>query len=306
MTPKPKTTYPKTTGLYRITAPIAERLLASEPTRQRHPTPARIDMYRRDILNERWSINGETIKLSDTDKLIDGQNRMMAVIRADLAKKGAFIDTWVIVGLDEHAAMMSIDTGKSRTLNDVLRLLDVKYLANVSSSLRIITAYETHNSLSRPNTSVRECIETFNHYDAVVMESCRRVWNHFKLYSRGSASFIHITGTLNHQQEQAEQFLGSLQSGVNLNRNSPILTLREMLSNWQKARNYGGRSVSWNDCLPYYIKAYNHFLKGEDAGVLTFSSGVEPWPRFSADPYRNMRPQEDAGDDIPLLRVVAA
>ena len=56
--PKPKTGYPNSSGLYRITAPIATRLLASEPIRQRVPTSGRIDMYARDIVNDRWEING--------------------------------------------------------------------------------------------------------------------------------------------------------------------------------------------------------------------------------------------------------
>ena len=305
MTPKLKKSFPTTTGLYRITAPIAEQLLATEPIRQRIPSRSRIDMYRRDILNDRWSINGETLKLSDTGKMIDGQNRSMAIIRADLAKPGAYIDSWVIVGLDEKAAMMSIDTGKTRTLGDVLRLLEVTYLGNVSSTLRILTAYETHNNLSRANTSVRECIEVYNHYDEVVQTSCQRVWNHFKLYSRGSATFIHIAGTLAKQGEEAEMFLGSLASGIDLAKNSPVLALRELLSRWQRDRAFGHRTLSWRTILPYYIIAYNHYLQGEDAKNITFSPGIEAWPKLHNDPFRDMRPKDDDSDEVPLLRIVA-
>ena len=284
--PKPKTGYPNSSGLYRITAPIATRLLASEPIRQRVPTSGRIDMYARDIVNDRWEINGETVKIATSKAMIDGQNRMLALLKAAAEKTGAYIDTWVICDLDANAAMMSIDTGKSRTLSDVLKILDTPYTTMVSSLLRATTAYETQLDLYRPTVTIFECMETYNRRMEPVLFSSQRVWNHFKLFSRASAGFIHLSGCLNGKQEEAETFLGGLLHGLDLSENSPIHTLREHLIQWQNNRVHYSRTLGWNDVLPYYIKAWNAYCAGQDLPVIGFKRGMEDWPRLVEDPHR--------------------
>ena len=300
--PKPKTGYPNTSGLYRITAPIATRLLATDPEKQRVPTSRRIDMYCRDIVNDRWEINGETIKIATTKAMIDGQNRMLALLRASAEKKNAYIDTWVICDLDANAAMMSIDTGKSRTLTDVLKILDTPYCGMVASLLRVTTSYETQLDLYRPSVTIFECMSTFNRRDEAVLFSSARVWNHFKLFSRASAGFIHLTGCLQGEQEKVEMFLGSLLTGVDMHENSPEHTLRELLITWQNNRVHYSRTLGWNDVLPHFIKAWNAYRAGVDLPVIGFKRGQEDWPRLDEDPHQ----KPPALKRQPKLKIVEA
>jgi hypothetical protein len=93
--------------------------------------------YARDILDGRWMVSGETIKLDYTGRLIDGQHRLAAIVQAD-----AVLPMLVVTGLDP-AVQRVIDVNIRRTAGDALRFLGVeRNIFEVASAARFAVAYE--------------------------------------------------------------------------------------------------------------------------------------------------------------------
>jgi hypothetical protein len=77
--------------------------------------PSLVRAYARDMMRDRWLLDGKTIILDETGAVLDGQHRLLACIEADRA-----FETWLVKGVDRNVRH-TIDSG-SRTLSDVLTM----------------------------------------------------------------------------------------------------------------------------------------------------------------------------------------
>ena len=97
----------------------------------RSPREASIESYAQDMLAGRWQLTGESIKFAEDGRLLDGQNRLMAVI-----KSGIPIETVVVRGLDPRS-QIAMDGGIARTSGDALGFArqdgESKYLLGATS-----------------------------------------------------------------------------------------------------------------------------------------------------------------------------
>ncbi len=103
-----------------LTPKLASELLDMN-THNRPVRDGYVELLANEILEGRWrDYTGDTIRISKTKIVLDGQHRMKAVI---LANKP--IKTHIIYGVDPNA-MDVIDTGMRRQPADVLHLGGVK------------------------------------------------------------------------------------------------------------------------------------------------------------------------------------
>jgi hypothetical protein len=98
-----------------ITPEKAAELLARN-TNNRRPKERKIEQYKRDMQAGAWDADASDIKVSRTGELIDGQNRLMACVRADVP-----FPTLLRTGLG-LATKAKVDTGAARTVADVLKM----------------------------------------------------------------------------------------------------------------------------------------------------------------------------------------
>lgn len=82
----------------------------------RNISRANIAKYARDMKAGAWQLNGEAIKFATDGRLLDGQNRLMAVIAADVA-----VQMLVIRELPT-GVMPTLDGGKPRNFSNVLQI----------------------------------------------------------------------------------------------------------------------------------------------------------------------------------------
>lgn len=107
-----------------ITLRIAEKYLASNADNNRGPKKSRIPAMARDMLTGNWNTNtGETIKFNSFGRMIDGQNRLSALILAAQRDPDIAIEFDVAYGVPQNA-MLVIDSGSSRTFSDSLRIAE--------------------------------------------------------------------------------------------------------------------------------------------------------------------------------------
>lgn len=74
----------------------------------------KVPMYARDMQNDAWLDTGESLKFNEQGELIDGQNRLRAVVLANKV-----IKFWVARDVPQEA-MVAMDSGVSRTIADKL------------------------------------------------------------------------------------------------------------------------------------------------------------------------------------------
>lgn len=105
----------------KITPEIAKDML-SKNTMNRTPSKNVIKQYAKDMREGRWfSDTPNTIVFSNTDKLIDGQKRLMAII---LSNEPQIMN--IVKGMSEEA-FKYIDRGQARSIKNDLQALKMKY-----------------------------------------------------------------------------------------------------------------------------------------------------------------------------------
>lgn len=118
-----------------ITPDLASAWLARN-THNRNTSPAVIDGYARDMAAGSWKLNGEAIKFSTDGRLLDGQHRLHAVVKA-----GVTITSVVVEGLASGTQAV-MDAGKKRTAADSLGLGGVANARNVAAAARLAIGLE--------------------------------------------------------------------------------------------------------------------------------------------------------------------
>ena len=83
-----------------------------------------------EIRNDRWQMNGETIKFNGS-RLLDGQHRLHAIIKA-----GRPITTVVARGLDSET-FHTIDSGKKRSAADTLSVAGERSSTRIAAALSL-------------------------------------------------------------------------------------------------------------------------------------------------------------------------
>lgn len=136
-----------------ITPAVAKDLLENNEN-NRPLKPKRIARYADDMVNGRWTFNGESIKVDQAGNLLDGQNRLHAIIKA-----GASVDMMVTVGIPRQKHVFeTIDCGANRSAGDALRLEGVAYAKDIPAIVRIYVASTKGNIETSSNASITEFV----------------------------------------------------------------------------------------------------------------------------------------------------
>ena len=115
-----------------ITPQTAEKYLATM-TSNRHLNQRRTVEYAVLMDEDRWVLNGETLKFDKHGHLFDGQHRLQACL---LSEKP--FPTYVLRGVEDDRAFATIDIGGSRTPGDVFHLAGFSNSISTAAVARIL------------------------------------------------------------------------------------------------------------------------------------------------------------------------
>lgn len=121
-----------------ITPEVATQMLALNIANNRPISMSVINQYTNDMLQEKWIQTADSLKFNKQGRLIDGQHRLHAIIKAEVT-----VEMWVATELDENAVKY-IDTGRKRSSNDLLQMQGIGggYSADISAVTRKIIGWE--------------------------------------------------------------------------------------------------------------------------------------------------------------------
>jgi hypothetical protein len=240
-----------------VTPELAGQFL-SHNTQNRHIRPTRVAQYARDMAEGRWTFNGDPIRFSDVGGLLDGQHRLAAIIESDTTQP--FV---VIKGL-LAASQETMDQALGRTPADALTMRGYTNASDLAAAARRVLVYDRTNAKRVRESGaglptrmeVLEFIERTPELKEVIRRQCqgdRRLPNLKK--SLSSALFYIFS---RQSWEKAELFVEQLYSGANLSPNSPILALRNRLTQGP------AQGTRWDDqtVAIWFVRAWNAWREG--------------------------------------------
>ena len=135
MPTKTKPTDQPSVEILDVTPELAESWLSRNPN-NRNIRKAVVDGYARDMEAGSWALNGETVKFSVGNHLLDGQHRLSAIILA-----GTSVPMVVVRGLPEDV-MQTVDAGAKRSYSDALKLMGEENTSTLAAVARRAVMWE--------------------------------------------------------------------------------------------------------------------------------------------------------------------
>jgi hypothetical protein len=223
--------HPKiTAAIETITPALAEKYL-SNMVLNRKPRETTIIMYANDMKNDKWLLSPQGIAFDESNRLIDGQHRLKAIIRAAIP-----IELLVIRGFPTSQKSMKtmdvLDAGAVRTIGDRLRLMGTYHTnPNLTSAIaRQIAGFVMGaNSRSIRKLSIAAVLEITRLWKAEIQAVCSIVDRPNYRPARNAhiaAAFVIAAGA---DVTRTDHDMGRFLSGAGLEPDSPLLHWRNTL-----------------------------------------------------------------------------
>jgi hypothetical protein len=234
--------------------PADARKLLELNTHNRRLNERNVLVWAQEMEEGRWRSNGEAIKISESDVLLDGQNRMSALA---LQREDFRLEFLVVTGLPDEV-QSTMDQGEARSLAQQLTLSAIEADKPLAAALRLhllwtkgLLFLDTKNS-RRYTTAPAMVDYAKNHSGTIELMRMARRYRQAPL--RESLTLVAFaTISEEHSVEAATQFFQGFLDGVNLSPGSPILALRNRLINIRADRT----RVTNQTLLGYVIQAFN-------------------------------------------------
>lgn len=231
---------------------LAKRWLGKNAENNRLPKGSKIPQYAREMLAGNWQTDtGETIKFDPEGELIDGQNRLHAVVMAGVSL--AFDIAYDV----PRRAMQVVDTGASRTAGDALRIAGATDRMRSASIVRWAMLWDAKNFMGvggpfAPTTT--EILERYRSESRTFDSAATRATDcqNRGLGTGAPAGVAHYLFS-RIDQEQTHQFFDQYVSGANLPDRSAVLALRNRIARVRVDR------ITRPEQLALFVRAWNGF-----------------------------------------------
>jgi len=254
-----------------ITPSYAQELLKNN-TLNRTPKKQHIDNLAYQMANGQWLYNGETIVIAKDGRILDGQHRLMAIVKSNVTIESE------IVREVEGNVMHTIDSGMARTGGDSLKLLGYErgvILAKISRSIlqfrkKNVIAHTTDRKQLISNADIIAVIEKeHNIVDAIINSRAEHYYNKSgRLMTISEITlFWYIFKDID--EDKAFEFLNKLFIGINVSENDPVLLLRNILISNKMNHN---KSISHSYKMKLIFKAWDRFFRNKTLKKLNIRS----------------------------------
>lgn len=231
-----------------------------------------VERYSEDMKAGDWRFSGDNIRISNAAKLLDGQHRLLAIIKSKKAQ------TFNIQTGLEPEAFEVIDTGRGRSAADAVSVKGIQNATTVAGAAKIIKMFEeghltggnTHAKRAYRNADIVNFLETEANMPLLIeMATAGNKWSYASKFLSPAtyAAFGYLFGIKN--REEAILFFDLLSTGENIGKSnySMIYLLRK------KFIDIATSNMEMEVVAKYalIIKAWNAYIKGKEIGQLSWS-----------------------------------
>lgn len=262
-----------TSNVIEVTPELARQWLKNN-TANRDIDGNYVERYAGDMRAGNWAFNGETIKIADTRKILDGQHRLMAVVES-----GVTVRLLVIAGLPEET-QETMDQGRPRSLGDVLQLRGEKYYRPLAYTVTVAWRWhKTRDLLASDRPTIAEASAMLERNpdlrDSTAFAFCRR-----RPWMPG-AYLLPLHFLFSAVDEQAaHDFVDGLFTGHTNGAGDPRHVLRERLIN----AHIDNEEMATREKLALTLKAWAAFHEGRTVEQIRWiqrGPTPEPFPTIA-------------------------
>lgn len=245
-----------------VVTPERAQEILERNDRNRSIAASVVDRYARDMRNGVWALNGQTIKISDTGRLLDGQHRCAAAVKSKTPFPAIIVE-----GLQDEV-FDTFDLGTRRSISAVLKDRGETNTANLGAVLRQLWLIDNGLiTVTNVPPTVSELLAT--------LEAHPMVRDSVKLATKVRDIAPSILLALHYvfrkaDERRADEFVERLADGVMLSADSPILKLRDILQE-DRANRKGRMGDVERGAL--IVKAWNAFFYERPIRVLKWQTG---------------------------------
>ena len=211
------------------------------------PVPTKVNLYADHMINGQWLYNGDSIRVSKSGVLLDGQNRLMA---AQKAKMNLVCD--LVVGLEDKV-FNTIDQGRVRQKGHLLArdVGDLKTSDAQTLSAAVTRVLKYSHELSQVTTggkdgklaskfSADKVIDYVNLHPEILdqLETVKTQFNSRSNLTRSAILYIYHIGC-RWDEEYTLKFLKKSISGIGLQENETLFFFHQCLNE------YKAKSIRW-------------------------------------------------------------
>lgn len=247
------------TAQFELIGPDEAKAILTANTANRPLSEATVERYVADMKAGAWKINGASVVLSRTGRLLDGQHRLHAIARA-----GVKINILVVHDAEEEV-FDTIDNGKTRSASDIMALQGARHAPMLTSSGRLIHNYASRLSLL--TTVPRVPLTEFLTANPSIQKTVDLVagYKKIRLPKAPLTAVLHLGNIAGEYDTQVLEFLEALNTGAGLERNDPRLTLRE----WETAERARARGqVKQPQAFGATARAWNAYVTNKPLGTI--------------------------------------
>jgi hypothetical protein len=274
---RPKASQPTITSEIVTITPEIARSMLDQNSNNRNVKKASVEAYARAMEDGRWLLTGDAIRFDVDKKLLDGQHRLLACIRANTPFR-----TIVIYNLPKEAGL-TIDTNIPRRAADVLTMAGHRSTTTLAAAARALLIARTQQTFSRAsgynrsfarvtNQEIVDVIDKHPLLPAAVARIHRERpsgCNHTLL-----AVLLYIGETLIDAPETARSFVNVFATGVPSKPGCPAHALRERML---RSKTGNAQRVTLEASQRGLIHAWNLFVAGESVSTFRFPTN-DVWP----------------------------
>lgn len=268
-----------------MTPSLAKKLL-STMVNNRNLNKNSLSKIIEDIETGQWvSNNGESIKINNEGRLMDGQHRLQAIINTNKPLE-------IYITFNCHInSINTVDTGAARTLYNVLKINNIKYYNTVGALIQSESVIIKGNSVRyiSQSTSVKsyprivELAKENADYLNFVCKESDKLYKKFSLISFSFyAKYFNVLYKID--EDVCFSFFNQLADGIDAE--SPIYLLRKALIN-DSSKSIKKMSNVEKEAL--FIKCWNHYVNGTDLKSLRWAAGREDFPKLQRIEYLKNR-----------------
>ena len=255
-----------------ITPEIAREMLTHN-TMNRNIDRRRVEKYARDMKSGRWNLNGSTIVIAEDGTLLDGQNRLLAVIDANID-----VDFLVVRNVDKDC-IDTLDTGLTRTSRHIMQIAQSEHSKTTAVLTKLLWLHDLVDGNLAPKTCRTEVsnarLLSFYEQNKEMIEEAATVaehGGHHFVKSHMALAYCIIGRRTNHL-DKLDLFFNAVKTGANISEKHPVMTLRARLfDNRMRAR-----KLSVQETLAAYIRVWNAFVRGKNLTTIRWNAS-EPMP----------------------------
>ena len=253
-----------TVAVETITPQVAAALLASNPN-NRNLRVRQVDKWSRALQANEWQLNGESLKVSKSGQLLDGQHRLRACVGTGISMRVV-----VVRGLAENV-MATVDVGSPRNMGDVLRLMGIENNRNLAAALSRLWMVR-QDTWTNGIVSSLELLDLLDE-EKFIIDSVKPGQNAWTVLGGSNAGLI-VFDYLARQadgNEAVDAFWPRVMDGANLSSDDARLALRKNFSNAHGMK----KRLTSKQQMGLLLKSYAYWKSGKTVAYLRFAENEE-------------------------------